>query len=74
MKDDPVLQKLVEDIGGLLDGHNNATAVHALISCLAVMLIMSAPPDKRNKALVFIIKTLRDMVKSGTNAERITMQ
>jgi hypothetical protein len=74
MNDDPVLEKLIEDIGTLLDGHESAMAVHALMSSIAVMLLMSVPPDKRNKALVFIVKTLRDMVKSGTNAERMTMQ
>ena len=71
---DPEVTQLIDDIGKLLDGKDNVVAVHALMTSLAIMILMGAPPDKRNKALVFIVKTMRDMVRDGTNAERMRLQ
>jgi len=70
----PEVTQLIEDIGNLLDGKENAVAIHALMTSLVIMILMGAPPDKRNKALVFIVKNMRDMVRDGTNAERMRMQ
>lgn len=71
---DHEVAQLIDDIGKLLDGKDNSVAVHALMTSLVIMILMGAPPDKRNKALVFIVKTMRDMVRDGTNAERMRMQ
>jgi len=71
---DTAVEELVDKIGAVLDGQENAIAVHALITSLAVLLLMSVSPSSRNTALVFIVKTLREMVKNGTNAEKARLQ
>ena len=71
---DHEVTQLIDGIGKLLDGKDNAVAIHALMTSLVIMILMGAPPDKRNKALVFIVKNMRDMVRDGTNAERMRMQ
>jgi len=73
-QDQKTINKLIDDIGGLLDGHENAIATHALMASLAIMVMMNAPPDRRNKALVYIFKSIRTMVRDGSNAERMRIQ
>jgi len=74
MNDENIVMGLVDKIGKVLDGHENAHAVQALISSLALMILMSISPDERNRAMVFIFKTLRELVKRGTKKEREYIQ
>jgi len=74
MKEQAEIEMLIENIGSVLDGHDNAIVVPALISSLAICTLVSVPPDSRSTALKFIFRSLREMVKQGADSERMRMQ
>ena len=74
MNREAVLEKLIDDIGKLLDGHENATAIQALMSTMVVCTLMSVPPNGRDNAMKYIFKTMREMMRKGTNNERQYIQ
>ena len=73
-QDQKTINKLIDDIGGLLDGHENAIAAHALMTSLVIMIMMNTLPNERNKALVYIFKSIRTMVRDGSNVEQMRQQ
>ena len=74
MNEQAEIEMLIEKIGAVLDGHDNAIVVPALISSIVICTLVSVPPELRNTALKFIFKTMREMVKHGADNERVTMQ
>ena len=73
-QDQKTINKLIDDIGGLLDGHENAIAAPALMTSLVIMIMMNTLPNERNKALVYIFKSIRTMVRDGSNVEQMRLQ
>ena len=74
MSDIKKIEELIEKIGSVLDGHDNAIVVPALISSIAICTLVSVPQEQHNTALKFIFKTMREMMKSGVRAEKMSMQ
>lgn len=74
MTDQEKIETLIEEIGVVLDGHDNAIVVPALISSIVICTLVSVPSQHRNTALKFIFKTMREMVKQGTESEKMSMQ
>jgi hypothetical protein len=74
VSDQAQIEMLIEKIGDVLDGHDNAIVVPALISSLAICTLVAVPPYARNTALKFIFKSMREMVEQGTDSEKMRMQ
>ena len=74
MSEEIELQKVVEKISDTLEGKPGSFAAEALIMCLAGFILATVEPTNQSKAIVVAMKALREMVKSGQQAMRETMQ
>ena len=69
-----VVEGLIAGMNELFDGKSTADVAHGLIVSLASLLLTQVPPQARNQAMVFMVKTLRGMVKDGERFEKQRMQ